>query len=382
MTVDNVAHRSRGRSSSSRRRTPSNTRARTRCPRRSSTASCCGCASGIRARGRGGDPRVAHGGRPVHALGPVTEGKTCAPRRRRSRRCARPQLRRYVVEVGEATRDPRESTSERARAPASRCCARPRRSPCCAAGTTSCRRTSRTRAARAQPPHHPRVGGELPATGRRGHDRPPPCSAPSPRTGKMTRPTRGWHAPRPGHLHRGAGPRHVGLVPRHLTFADDGRRVDLHHRRIAGPDRGPARDARAPGGRRSAPPCVLRRLGVAAPRSARRARRRRGRHDRPARAGGRGGHGTAAAGRRGAQAGSTRRVLPAGVHGDRGGPHGSGPPPTEDGRAAAPHGRAPARGARLLRGVLAVRGPPWRREPAVAHARRMGVPGDPPARAW
>ena len=36
------------------------------------------------------------------------------------------------------------STSAPARAPASRCCARPRRWPSCAAGTTSCRRTSRT----------------------------------------------------------------------------------------------------------------------------------------------------------------------------------------------------------------------------------------------
>ena len=51
------------------------------------------------------------------------------------------------------------------------------------------------------------------------------------------------------------------------------------------------------------------------------------------------------------------------------------------GRAAAPHGRAPARGARLLCGVLADRRPPRRRQAAAAHARRLGVPGDPPARA-
>ena len=75
----------------------------------------------------------------------------------RARRCSRrscsvrvaPALRRYVVDPGRGdARAPGHLPRAPARAPASPSCARPRRSPSCAAGTSWCRRTSRTLAVR------------------------------------------------------------------------------------------------------------------------------------------------------------------------------------------------------------------------------------------
>ena len=54
VTIEGVTHPLPARSSSSRRRTRSSTRAPIRCPRRSSTASCCASASAIRARATSG----------------------------------------------------------------------------------------------------------------------------------------------------------------------------------------------------------------------------------------------------------------------------------------------------------------------------------------
>ena len=98
---------SRGRSWWSRPRTRPSTRAPTRCPRPSSTASWSACRSATRRRRRGGDARAST---------PLTTGFTtstrsptsppCAPRSRRSSAVHGSEaLRRYVVALGEATRN-------------------------------------------------------------------------------------------------------------------------------------------------------------------------------------------------------------------------------------------------------------------------------------
>ena len=180
MTIEGVTRAARrGRSSCSPRRTRSSTRAPIRCPRRSSTASCCGSRVGYPSReDEWRDPRAA--ARAARGRGRARPGRRRAPRCARCSRRSRSvhvaeSVGYYIVDVVRATRDAPERPGRREPARLARDAQARRAAGRRSTGATSSPRTT----SRRSPCRRSRTGSRSgPSSG---------CSASGPRTSSRER---------------------------------------------------------------------------------------------------------------------------------------------------------------------------------------------------